>query len=174
MGRPSVRQLDIALDRDIFLRNLLRELSGTLEKLIGIEEASGYISIVGQKIADWINEDYRTAAQLETLPVATLAQVLVDLKDRIGGGFSLVSLDSEKIVLTNNRCPFGKSVVGRRSLCMMTSTVFGTLTADNTGYAKVVLRETIAAGDTCCNVIVYLSPPTNNDALTGIEYFSAQ
>jgi hypothetical protein len=72
MGQPSIRQLDISLERDIFLRNLLRELSGTLEELIGIEEASGYISIVGQKIADWINEDYRTAAQLETLPVATL------------------------------------------------------------------------------------------------------
>lgn len=173
MAIPPVKNLDVALDRDVFLRNLLRELSGTLEELIGLEEASGYISIVGQKIADWINEDYRNASQLETLPVEMLAQVLVDLKDRIDGGFSLVSLDDEKIVLTNNRCPFGNSVVGRRSLCMMTSTVFGTLTADNLGYAKVVLRETIAAGDKCCNVIVYLKPPTNADALNGIEYFSA-
>ena len=54
---------------------------------------------------------------------------------------------------------------------MMTSTVFGTIAAENNGYSKVILEKTIAAGDGCCEVIVYLSPPTNDDSLRGIEYY---
>jgi hypothetical protein len=38
----------IQLERDVFLRSLLRELAGTLEDVVGLEEASGFISVVGQ------------------------------------------------------------------------------------------------------------------------------
>lgn len=168
----EVQALTLDLDRDIFLRNLLRELSGTLEDLVGLEEASGYISIVGQKIGDWMNREYRNALGLEKLPVETLANVLVDLKARIEGDFSVVSVDREKIVLANTRCPFGDRVLDRKSLCMMTSTVFGTISAENTGYARVVLDKTIAAGDGCCSVVVYLQPADSEDDDIGVEYFA--
>ena len=171
MNDLSAQQFNIELDRDIFLRSLLRELSSTLEELVGLEEASGYISIVGQKIGDWINAEYRNQYQLDRLPLDKIAQVLVDLKERIEGDFKLVSLTEDKIVLSNTRCPFGEKVLGRTSLCMMTSTVFGTIAAENNGYSKVILDKTIAAGDGWCKVIVYLSPPTNDDALRGIEYY---
>lgn len=171
MSDSNAEQLSIELDRDLFLRNLLRELSGTLEELVGLEEASGYISLVGQKIGDWLNREYRDEFKLERLPPDKIAQVLVDLKARIEGGFELASIDDQKIVLTNTRCPFGDKVLGRKSLCMMTSTVFGTIAAENNGYAKVILKRTIAAGDAGCEVVVYLSPPIDEDALRGIEYY---
>lgn len=171
MSDLSAHELKIELDRDIFLRNLLRELSGTLEDLVGLEEASGYISLVGQKIGDWINSEYRSKYELERLPLDKLAQVLVDLKERIEGDFKLESVDETKVVLSNSRCPFGDKVLGRQSLCMMTSTVFGTIAAENNGYSRVILDKTIAASDGCCKVIVYLSPPANEDSLRGIEYY---
>ena len=171
MSDLNAHELKIELDRDIFLRNLLRELSGTLEDLVGLEEASGYISLVGQKIGDWINSEYRSKYELERLPLDKLAQVLVDLKERIEGNFKLESVDETKVVLSNSRCPFGDKVLGRQSLCMMTSTVFGTIAAENNGYSRVILDKTIAAGDGCCKVIVYLSPPANEDSLRGIEYY---
>lgn len=40
----------------------------------------------------------------------------------------------------------GEKVLGRESMCMMTSNVFGYIAAQNTGYAKVELQETIARG----------------------------
>lgn len=43
----TVEEADIGLDRDVFLRSLLRELAGTLESVVGLEEAAGYISVVG-------------------------------------------------------------------------------------------------------------------------------
>lgn len=173
MKNNNIQELDISFDRELFLRTLLRELSGTLEEVVGIEEASGYISIVGQKIGDWMNEEYKRQLNTSKLSADIIPAVLVDLKDRIQGGFSVVSVDSEKIVLSNHTCPFGDSVIERQSLCMMTSNVFGTVTAENNGYAKVALPETIAAGYPKCKVIVYLTPPNDDEGSDGVEYYSS-
>ena len=50
--------VDIQLDRDIFLRALLRELSGTLENVVGLDDASGFISVVGQRVFRVGQRDY--------------------------------------------------------------------------------------------------------------------
>lgn len=165
--------LDVPLDRDIFLRNLLRELSGTLETIVGMDEATGFISLVGQHIGDWINDEYRKALHQEQLNLEQVKEVLVDLKTRIQGGFTIESADKDKIVLINTRCPFGDKVFDRPSLCMMTSNVFGTITAENLGYAKVVLDKTIANGDKGCRVIVYLNTTEAHNQDDGREYFKS-
>jgi hypothetical protein len=46
----ELKELQIPLERDIFLRSLVRELSGVLEDVVGIKEASGFVSVVGQSI----------------------------------------------------------------------------------------------------------------------------
>jgi hypothetical protein len=56
-------------------------------------------------------------------------------------------------------------------MCMMTSNVFGGIAADNLGYAKVVLEETIASGHPGCRVVVYLKPTPDAQAAAGREYF---
>jgi len=58
-------------------------------------------------------------------------------------------------------------------MCMMTSNVFGSITAENLGFAKVELRETIAAGSTGCVVVVHLNSTPETDALEGCEYVKA-
>jgi hypothetical protein len=82
--------LDISLDRDIFLRNLIRELAGTLEEVVGLQDASGYISVVGRKIGEQMNGDYRTALETPKLSREQIAAVLVDLKRRIQGDFYVI------------------------------------------------------------------------------------
>ncbi len=160
----------VSLDRDIFLRSLLRELAGALEHVVGIEEASGYISLVGATIGRQINADYRHALRRPRLGRDQVAAVLVDLKRRIEGGFSIVAITDEVIELRNTRCPFGDKVLGRGSMCMMTSNVFGFIAADNLGYAKVELRETIAAGAAECRVLVHLQPSVTASFAEGREY----
>lgn len=167
--RPE--ELEIILDRDVFLRSLLRELSGTLQDVVGLEEASGFVSVVGQRIGDRINTDYRNSLQVEGLTREQVADVLVDLKRRIEGDFYIIEQDDEKIVLGNRACPFGNKVEGRPSLCMMTSNVFGVIAAENLGYSKVVINEAIAHGDTGCHVTVYLRPTTESSIAEGREYF---
>jgi hypothetical protein len=46
----SVSGLDVLLERDVFLRTLLRKLSGILEDVVGVEDASGFISLVGRVV----------------------------------------------------------------------------------------------------------------------------
>lgn len=168
---PVISSLPLSLERDVFLRSLLRELAGTLQDVVGLDEASGFISVVGQRIGDQINEEYKTALGVAGLNRQQVAEVLVDLKRRIQGDFFIIEESAEKIVLGNRACPFAEKVVGRPALCMMTSNVFGVLAAQNLGYAKVALEESIARGDAGCRVVVYLKPTEEARAATGREYF---
>lgn len=162
--------MDVPLERDIFLRRLLRELSGALEDVVGLEEASGYISVVGAAMGEHMNAEYRRALAVDRLSRDQVGQVLVDLKRRIQGDFSIIEEDEGRIVLANTACPFGEFVRGRPSLCMMTSNVFGAIAAENLGYAGVRLERTIAAGDAGCRVVVLLRP--EEGATPGVrEYF---
>lgn len=169
-----VAELPIALERDVFLRTLLRELSGTLQDVIGLEEAAGFVSVVGQRVGDHINETYRSALGVSGLNRRQVAEVLVDLKRRIQGDFFIIEESDTRIVLGNRACPFGDKVLGRPSLCMMTSNVFGSITAENLGYAKVVLEETIAQGAPGCRVVVHLQPTEEAGDADGREYFRSQ
>jgi predicted ArsR family transcriptional regulator len=176
-GRPdvdtasdAVREADVSLDRDIFLRSLLRRLAGTLEDLVGLDEASGFISVVGDEIGQLIDGEYKAALGTEQLDPEQVGAVLVDLKRRIQGDFWVTEQDEGRIELRNRACPFAEQVLGRPSLCMMTSNVFGSITANNLGYARVELLETIAEGDAGCHVVVHLQPSA--EPAPGREYFA--
>jgi hypothetical protein len=56
---------------------------------------------------------------------------------------------------------------------MMTSNVFGSIAAENLGYAKVELQETIAKGHAGCRVVIYLKRTPESEAHTGREYVRA-
>ncbi|MEF8792358.1 methanogen output domain 1-containing protein [Thiohalorhabdus sp.] len=165
-------KISVPLERDLFLRRLLRELTGSLEEVVGLEEASGFISLVDQHIAEWLEPAYREAYRVEVMDAGQVARALVDLKARIQGDFYIEECTPERIVLGNRACPFGEQVLGRTSHCLMTSTVFGTITAENTGYAKVSLEDTIARGSSGCRVVTFLQETPDAGAAPGIEYFS--
>lgn len=166
----KAERLNVPLERDIFLRTLIRELSGTLQDVVGLDEAAGFISVVGQNMGNQINSEYKNALRVENLNRHQVADVLVDLKRRIHGEFYIVEETDEKIVLHNRICPFEDKVVGRPAMCMMTSNVFGSIAAENLGYAKVELNETIAEGSNRCVVTVYLKPTNESEKAPGREY----
>jgi len=172
-GRPDLpSQTDVALNRDVFLRNLIRTLAGTLEDVIGIEEAEGYISVVGAQIGEELDHAYKAALAVEKLDKRQVSDALVDLKRRIEGDFYILEETENRIVLGNRRCPFGEFVKDRPSLCMMTSNVFGHIAAQNLGYARISLDETIAMGHEGCKVVVYLKP-TDSVSENQREYFGS-
>ena len=153
------------------MRTLIRELSGTLQDVVGLEEAEGFISVVGQSMGRRIDEDYRAALGVDRLDRGQVAAVLVDLKRRIQGDFYVIEETDSRIVLGNRACPFGDRVIDRPALCMMTSNVFGMIAAQNLGYGKVELQETIARGNAGCRIVVHLAPTTEAEAAPGREYF---
>jgi predicted ArsR family transcriptional regulator len=171
--RSNLIAADVPLERDVFLRTLLRHLAGTLQEVVGLEEASGFVSVVGQRIGDEINAAYTSALSVQQLSREQVADVLVDLKRRIQGDFFIIEEDDEKIVFGNRACPFAEKVVGRPALCMMTSNVFGSIAAQNLGYAKVTIEQAIARGDSGCRVVVYLTPTDAAQQADGREYFKS-
>ena len=173
-SRDAVATAAVPLDRDSFLRTLIRHLSGTLEDVVGLREAEGFVTIVGQKIGDEINDAYRGSLAVSRLTREQVAAVLVDLKRRIQGDFYVIEESDDKIVLGNRACPFGDKVLGRSSMCMMTTNVFGAIAAENLGYAKVALEKTIAKGDGVCRVVVYLKPDEHARAAEGREFVRSE
>jgi predicted ArsR family transcriptional regulator len=167
---PTESQVE--LHRDLFLRKLLRELAGTLQDVVGVEEASGYITVVGRSIGEQIDAEYKKALAVDNLSKEQVAQVLVDLKRRIEGDFFVLEETEDKIVFGNRSCPFGEMVLDRPSLCMMTSNVFGYIAAQNLGYSAVELERTIAEGAPECRVTVHLRP-SDELPLSTREYFRA-
>lgn len=168
---PSVESLPVLLERDVFLRSLLRHLSGALQDVVGTEEAAGFISVVGREMGEDIGRDYRSALAVERLDRHQVAEVLVDLKRRIQGDFYVIEESEDRIVLGNRACPFGEKVLDRPALCMMTSNVFGSIAARELGYAKVELQETIARGAPGCRVVVHLKRTGESEAAEGREYY---
>lgn len=162
------------LERDVFLRTLIRHLAGALQDVVGLREAEGFVSIVGQRMGDELNSMYRAALSTDTLSPAQVGQVCVDLKHRIRGEFSIIEETPEKIVFANSACPFAEKVIGRPALCMMTSNVFGTIAAENLGYGKVALEKTIANGDPGCRVVLYLQRTPESVAAEGREYIRSE
>jgi predicted ArsR family transcriptional regulator len=161
----------VELDRDVFMRSLIRELAGTLENVVGLDEAAGFVSIVGQHMGRQIDATYRAALGADRFDREQVAAVLVDLKRRIHGGFSIAAQDDSRIVFDNTACPFAEKVLGRPAMCMMTSNVFGVIAAEHLGYARVELQRTIAEGHGGCRVVVHLKEDQPTGAPTGREYF---
>ena len=168
--KGNLEKLDIPLERDLFVRTLLRHLAGTLQDVVGLKEAEGFVSVVGQRIGDEINEAYKSALRVPKLSRAEVAAVCIDLKRRIQGDFFILEETEDKIVFGNRACPFADKVIGRPALCMMTSNVFGRIAAENTGYSRVVLEQTIAQGNPGCRVTVYLKPDPTGKEDGGREY----
>jgi len=165
----ALDHLDVGLERDVFLRALLRELSGSLQDIVGLQEASGYISIVGAAVGKDLDARYKRALEVDRLSRDQVAQVLVDLKQRIKGDFYVVEEREDRIVLASRSCPFGEFVKDRPALCMMTSNVFGHIAAENLGYARVQIDRAIARGDDGCHVTIFLTP--TGDTAEAREYF---
>lgn len=147
------------LNQTGFYREMIASLTSALERVVGYADAEGYLALVGSEMGQDLYAAYCSDAGLSDLPAEKIAEVLVDLKTHIDGGFSIDSIEDGKITLVNSRCPFGEKALGRRSLCMMTSSVFGTISSQAAGQANVEIQKSIAAGDTCCRVVVYLNQP---------------
>lgn len=161
------------LDKDAFMRSVVRELAGILEETVGEQEASAYVNHVGLLIGRALNRDYRRAFDTDRLDPGQVAAALVNLKKRIDGGFSIEAIDEDAITLVNSACPFGDKVIGRPSLCRMTANVFGHIAAENLGYARVGIEEAIARGDTRCRVVIALRQTGEDPAINETDFFGS-
>ncbi|HEX7026339.1 MAG TPA: methanogen output domain 1-containing protein [Gammaproteobacteria bacterium] len=167
------RATPAALNETGFLRKFIRHITGTLEDVVGLHESNGFVATVAQRMGEQINETYRQSMGLERLNPQHVTEVFIDLQKQINGNFSVTHEDEEKIVITGCACPFGKDVVDRPSLCTMTSNMLAVIAAENLGYAKVSVEKSLARGDSCCRIVMYLKNSAEAARAEGREFFQS-
>ncbi|MBI3522916.1 MAG: sigma-54-dependent Fis family transcriptional regulator [Betaproteobacteria bacterium] len=133
-----------------------------------------YIEQLGLTASGCFETAYRQEfAQDGPLDHGKYADMIVEIKNKIGGNFSRASSEPGVVRVVNTRCPFGEAVTQAPELCRMTSSVFGGIAARNFGYAKVILDKRIAAGDGICEARIY-TDSEKAAALEGDEYHREQ
>ncbi len=142
---------------------------------LGCDECAGrtnHIEHMGLSVSHCLEEIAR--AQLDytgRIGADEYAELIVTIKNQIGGRFSRETAEAGTVRVVNTRCPFGDRVKEAPELCRMTASVFGGIAARNFRYAKVDLRRRIAAGDEVCEVLIYLDRDAARDR-SGDEYRS--
>lgn len=153
---PSIGALEIDFDHHGLFNILVADMAELLESIAGVEDACAYVSGIAARLGTDIEKQYKTALGVQRLNRDQLLEILIDLKNRAGGAFSIVEQDEDRVVFSNCACPLGRAAANRPSLCMLTSNIFGRLTANAVGYAAVDLEETIASGAAECRVVLHL------------------
>ena len=134
------------------------------------ETSIGYVESIGLTAGPCFERICREQLGLQgPIDLDQYADIILRIKNQIGGNFSRASSEPGVIRVVNSRCPFGDMVREAPELCRMTSSVFGGIAARNFGYAKVNLRQRIAAGDGRCEVLIHVDPGESAD-LEGDEY----
>ena len=151
MPKPSFSSLDPVF----FLQTFVLELLHACEQEDGTRKE--YIEHIAHSASRFFEQAFRHDRKLEgTLDMDQYVDLILGLKNHIGGNFSLDSSDAKCIRVLNTRCPFGEGVKNFPDLCRMTSSVFGGIAARNFGYAKVHIAECIALNHGRCKVAIHL------------------
>ena len=154
MDRGSAKPLNSVC----FLQTFIAQSVKVAEQRLARNDASAdrYIEQVGLTASHGLEETVRASLGY-TGPITPdqYADVIVSIKNRIGGSFSRVSSEPGTIRVVNTRCPFGDGVREAPELCRMTASVFGGIAARNFGYGKIELRKRIALNDGCCEVCIH-------------------
>lgn len=152
-----------------FLQTFILELMHAAEQKGG-DYCESLIEHIAKSAGLYFEQTYRDDYQLAgDLDKERYIDLILALKNHIGGNFSLASVDTGTITVVNSRCPFGERVTNFPELCRMTSSVFGGIAARNFGYAKVEIRQCIAKQHGGCEVCIH----TDRDCAVdkpGLEY----
>jgi DNA-binding NtrC family response regulator len=152
-----------------FLQTFILELMHASEQQ-GQKHCEQLIEHIAKTAGCFFEETYRSDTNKSgMLDRESYTELILGLKNNIGGKFSLASSNQSCITVTNSSCPFGDRVTNFPELCGMTSSVFGGIAARNFGYAKVEIKKSIARNHGCCEVCVYTNREAGKDR-PGIEY----
>ncbi|MGR8935083.1 MAG: sigma 54-interacting transcriptional regulator [Gammaproteobacteria bacterium] len=152
-----------------FLQTFILELMHACEQEGG-DYCESLIERIAKSAGRYFEQSYRSEfGKTGNLNRENYIDLILGLKNRIGGNFSLASSEPGTVTVVNNRCPFGEGVTNFPELCRMTSSVFGGIAARNFGYAKVEIKHSIARKHGGCEVCIH-TDCTAAAGKPGLEY----
>ncbi len=152
--------------------HLFIEQAGGMAQGVTCSTLEAFIQKIVLNSSEVLEDIYRNSHGIKgTLSMQQFGELLVNLKNTIGGQFEVAEQTDDCLRLKTSRCPFGASVESAPALCHMTSSIFGGIAARNYGYAKVELKKRIALGSDHCDICIHRNPASCEDVI-GDEYFS--
>jgi hypothetical protein len=149
------------LTGQVFLAQLITQYAALHKKTTG-PRAEAYIQQIGIRTGEWLERFFHDE-QRSPWTVDKYAQVIVDIKNAIGGHFYIADVQPDHVLVKASGCPFGDAVKEAPHLCNMTSSVFGGIASRQFGFAEVSLRKRIAAGDSGCEAVIYFTPDNDEN-----------
>ena len=120
-----------------FLQTFILELMHASEQQ-GQKHCEQLIEHIAKTAGCFFEETYReNTHKSEQLDSESYTELILGIKNNIGGKFSLLSSNPDCITVTNSRCPFGEQITHFPELCRMTSSGFGGIPAKKLGLATV-------------------------------------
>jgi len=154
-----------------YLQLFIGQTSGMAEGL-NCSTLESFIKKIVLNSSETLEDIYRESRDINgILTMQEYGELLVNLKNTIGGEFEVTEIDEEHLRLKTTKCPFGDLIESAPALCHMTSSIFGGIAARNYGYAKVELKKRIALGSDHCDICIHRKPESCQDVI-GDEYFS--
>lgn len=146
--------------------------AGGMSQGANCSSLEAFIKKIVLNSSEALEDIYRDSHELDgILTMQQYGELLVNLKNAIGGEFKVTAIDENSLSLKTSKCPFGSMIESAPALCHMTSSIFGGIAARNYGYAKVELKKRIALGSDHCDICIHRNPLTCDNVI-GDEYFS--
>ncbi len=166
LGMVKLWYIPVNMNRETFLTQMINELALSLDKT----QLKETLNKIGLKLGKQIEQLYKQFYGVENLNLTQLTEALIDVEKKIGGNFSVVEKTPEKIILKNNKCPFGNDKVkGCPEFCSITSNIFGIMASKNFSYSKVSLKRTIAKADEDY-IIIFLKKTEESEKEKATDY----
>ncbi len=174
MASPRRRYQAGRLDAGAIAYDILGTAAALGEAALGPEAISLCLDALGPLVGGEVEDQYRKRwNEWKQLTPAQYGYLVADLYGAMGGASALASADAEKVTVNSLRCPFGRTALASESLCTFTSSLFGTIAANNFGYAWVVRKHQTPVSEVECETTVYLTPSVRHEMDRGIEYRAA-
>lgn len=146
--------------------------TGGMAQGVNCSSLESFIKKIVLNSSEALEDIYRESHGLnDILSMQEYADLLVNLKNSIGGEFKVIEINENTLNIQTTKCPFGELIESTPALCHMTSSIFGGIGARNYGYAKVELRKRIALGSDHCEICIHRNPQAS-EQIIGDEYFS--
>lgn len=146
--------------------------TGGMAQGVNCTTLESFIKKIVLNSSEALEDIYRDSHGIDgVLTKQQYGELIVNLKNSIGGEFEVSEMDEDGLHLKTTKCPFGSLVETAPALCHMTSSIFGGIAARNYGYAKVELKKRIALGSDHCDICIHLNPKSCEQVI-GDEYYS--
>ena len=166
LGMAKLWYIPVNISKEMVLNKIITVVMDNTDN----EQARALVSKAGLEIGKDIETRYKRFYSVEKMNIDQVCEAITDSTKKIGGKFIIIDQSNEKLIIKCSQCYFGGKP--NPALCTVTSNIIGVITARNFGYSKVILKKTIAQGNDCCRIIVYLKKTKESEKEKAREFQS--